>query len=40
MPDISKLEDLCRVLDLTVNELLGMQPETAAAGNKALEHEE
>lgn len=40
MPDISKLEDLCRVLDLTVNELLGMQPETAAAVNKALEHEE
>lgn len=40
MPDISKLEDLCRVLELTVNELLGMRPETAAAVNKALEHEE
>ena len=31
MPDISKLEDLCRTLDITVSELLGMEsPETAA----------
>ena len=37
MPDISKLEDLCRVLDITVEQLLGM--ETAGTVNKVI-HEE
>lgn len=33
MPDISKLEDLCRILDVTVEELLGME----SFGTKAVE---
>ena len=40
MPDISKLADLCSTLDLTVNELLGMEEKTAAAVTKAMEQEE
>ena len=40
MPDISKLGDLCSALDLTVNELLGMEEKTAAAVTKAMEKEE
>ena len=40
MPDISKLADLCNALDLTVNELLGMEEKTAAAVTKAMEKEE
>ena len=40
MPDISKLADLCNALDLTVNELLGMEEKTAAAVTKAMEQEE
>ena len=38
MPDISKLEDLCRVLDISLNELLGMEKETAAV-NKIMNEE-
>lgn len=40
MPDISKLEDLCRVLELTVEQLLGMESKTAAVVNKAMQEEE
>lgn len=40
MPDISKLEDLCRVLELTVEQLLGMESKTAAVVNKAMREEE
>lgn len=40
MPDISKLADLCNALDLTVNELLGMEDKTANAVTKAMEKEE
>lgn len=40
MPDISKLADLCATLDLTVNELLGMEDKTANAVTKAMEKEE
>lgn len=40
MPDISKLEDLCRVLDLTVNQLLGMEERTTAAVSKVMQDEE
>lgn len=40
MPDISKLGDLCSALDLTVNDLLGMEEKTAAAVTKAMEQEE
>lgn len=40
MPDISKLADLCAALDLTVNELLGMEDKTANAVTKAMEKEE
>lgn len=39
MPDISKLADLCATLDLTVNELLGMEDKTANAVTKAMEKE-
>lgn len=39
MPDISKLGDLCNVLALTVNELLGMEEKTAAAVTKAMDKE-
>lgn len=39
MPDISKLEDLCRALDITVEQLLGMETRTAEAVNKVI-HEE
>lgn len=39
MPDISKLEDLCRVLGITVNELLGMEAPAADAVNKLMDNE-
>ena len=39
MPDISKLEDLCKALDITVEELLGMETTTAAAVEKAIQQE-
>jgi len=38
MPDISKLGDLCAALDLTVNELLGVEEKPAVS--KVLEREE
>ena len=40
MPDISKLEDLCRALDITVEQLLGMEPRAAAAVSKVMAEEE
>ena len=40
MPDISKLEDLCRVLKLSVEELLGMEAEETSAVTKVLKEEE
>ena len=36
MPDIAKLEDLCRVLGLTVEQLLGMEHPAAAAVEKVI----
>ena len=39
MPDISKLEDLCKTLDLSVEELLGMETKTAVAVNQVLNNE-
>jgi len=39
MPDISKLEDLCNALDISVNELLGMENRTATAVEKAMQKE-
>lgn len=39
MPDISKLEDLCSTLDITVTELLGMESKETAAVEKALQQE-
>lgn len=39
MPDISKLEDLCSVLDISVETLLGMESKTAAAVNQVLSNE-
>lgn len=39
MPDISKLGDLCDALDLTVNELLGVEEKTASAVTKAMDKE-
>ena len=40
MPDIAKLEDLCQVLGLTVEQLLGMANPTAAAVEKVIRAEE
>lgn len=40
MPDISKLADLCGVLGLSVNALLGIEDRTAAAVTKAMEQAE
>ena len=40
MPDISKLEDLCNALDLTIDELLGMETKAAAAVEKVMQSEE
>lgn len=37
MPDISKLEDLCNALDISVNELLGMETKAAAAVEKVMQ---
>lgn len=39
MPDISKLEDLCKALDITVEELLGMETKAAAAVEKVIQQE-
>ena len=39
MPDISKLEDLCNALDITVSELLGMEEKGTAAVEKVLQDE-
>ena len=40
MPDISKLEDLCKALDLSVSQLLGMEePQTAAVEKLVTEPE-
>ncbi len=39
MPDISKLEDLCKALRITVSELLGMEEDTKVI-HKVLENEE
>ena len=39
MPDISKLGDLCRVLNLSVNALLGLEENAPNAVKKALEQE-
>lgn len=39
MPDIAKLEDLCKALDLTVEELLGMETKAAAAVEKVMQQE-
>ena len=36
MPDISKLEDLCSVLDITVEELLGMESRAAKTVEKII----
>ncbi len=40
MPDIAKLGDLCQVLGLSVNELLGMEEPAAKAAAKAMEQQE
>lgn len=39
MPDISKLGDLCATLDLTVNELLGLEEAAPNAVKKAMDNE-
>jgi len=39
MPDISKLEDLCRVLDLSLDDLLGAQKKEKATVEKVLAQE-
>lgn len=39
MPDISKLEDLCRILDISVEALLGMETKAAAAVHQVLQEE-
>ena len=40
MPDISKLEDLCAALGITVDQLLGMETLTTAAVQKVIREEE
>ena len=40
MPDISKLEALCNALEITVEQLLGMETPAAAAVNKVIHEEE
>lgn len=40
MPDISKLEDLCRVLSISVSDLLGMENRETAAVEKVLSNPE
>lgn len=40
MPDISKLEDLCTTLDITVSGLLGMENTETIAVTKVLQEEE
>lgn len=40
MPDISKLEDLCRALEISVTELLGMESRETEAVKTYLEEEE
>ena len=39
MPDISKLEDLCRVLDLTLGSLLGAENQATVTVEKVLDQE-
>lgn len=39
MPDISKLEDLCKALDLSVSDLLGMETKEKAAVEKVIREE-
>lgn len=39
MPDIAKLEDLCNALDITVEDLLGMETRAAAAVEKVMQQE-
>lgn len=40
MPDISKLEELCKTLDISVTDLLGMESPETATVTKILEEEE
>ena len=40
MPDISKLGDLCEVLGMTVNQLLGLEETASNPVVKAMEHQE
>lgn len=40
LPDISKLEDLCDILQISVTELLGMEMEGTAAVTRMLEEED
>ena len=40
MPDISKLEQLCRVLELSIGELLGVESRETRAGEKMLTQED
>lgn len=40
MPDISKLEDLCSALDISVSELLGMDNKSTETVQKAMREEE
>lgn len=40
MPDIAKLEDLCSTLDITVEQLLGMENPTTVAVQKVIRQEE
>ena len=40
MPDISKLEDLCGALGITVEQLLGMEPRAVEAVQKVIAEEE
>lgn len=39
LPDISKLEDLCNALDISVSELLGMESKAAMAVEKVMQEE-
>ncbi len=40
MPDISKLEDLCKALDISIAQLLGMETTQTAAVERILQEEE
>ncbi len=39
MPDISKLEDLCNALDISIGELLGIETKATAAVEKVMQEE-